>query len=131
MKIPFEITIPSGIHPTTVIVVDDRLELDLVRNSVDRFTNSDDVFDHHFLEFVIFVVGESARKFAVPEEVSAYLQFKGTSAMSILTASSWPATSPREGPYFSGSNGLYPVWKLFPDTQGAFVTSLIQVDPQK
>ncbi|KUJ06160.1 amidase signature enzyme [Mollisia scopiformis] len=110
----FNLELLTGFIPTTVISAD---------NEAFSF-RVDDVFDNYFLEIVILI-----RASLVATELSAlfsqYLCSIGVKRVGFVVDRSLAASKKLlDGPYFSSNEGLFRLWKLFPDSQSAFVASL-------
>jgi len=50
----------------------------------------------------------------------------GVSRLGIMENHVTESAEALDGPYLASSLGLYPVWKLLPDRQDAFVASIVQ-----
>ncbi|KAF5691997.1 amidase [Fusarium circinatum] len=94
-----------------------------------RFHQIDDVWDSHFLSFVVFTHRGTVNpiKPRLPEGLADRLQSLGTSCLGpLVDQSKLELDALTEGPYFATATGLLPVRKLFPDTPAAFAASLVQ-----
>ncbi|KAH8598639.1 amidase-like protein [Bisporella sp. PMI_857] len=120
-----DIQLPSGLHPATLVVIDEKLSIDAVKAALHRFETMDDVFDRNFLRLVVFSCYPDA-PCELSEQLLSFLGSIGSLRVSLINRASARRDSLSEGPYFASSQGLYPVWKLVPDTQGAFVVSLVE-----
>jgi hypothetical protein len=97
-----------------------------------RFDQTDDVWDSHFLSFVVFAHRGAFKplKPQLPEGLADRLQSLGTKRVALVDQSKLELDALTEGPYFATATGLLPVRKLFPDTHAAFVASLVQSSSQ-
>lgn len=125
MQYSVNVDIPNGIHPATVISIDEVPNASSIQTTLERFKQADDVFDDDFLHLVIFI-SNSPGPDKLSERLQEYLQSLGTRHVVFLRPSSQGGQNPPEGPYFATPEGLLRVWKLYADTQGAFVASLVQ-----
>lgn len=120
--------LPPGLHPATVVVIDEKLSIDAIKAILRRFETMDDVFDRNFLSLIVFSCYPNS-SCELSLQVLRFLGSIGTLRVGILNRTSAQHDSLCEGPYFASSRGLYPVCKLVPDTQGAFVASLVEISP--
>jgi hypothetical protein len=107
-------------------VIDKKFLIDAVKAALHRFETTDDIFDCNFLDLVVFSC-YSRSSHELSEQLLNFLQSIGTLRVSLTNRASTPHYSPREGPYFASPQGLYPVFKLVPDTQGAFLAFLVEI----
>ncbi|KAI1122992.1 amidase signature domain-containing protein [Nemania abortiva] len=114
-------TIP-GVQPA--VVINTQGDLLSLKAEIRRFNELDDVFSADFLSFVILV--SVNKQLELQKTAQEYLLSRGTRRVALVDRSSWAHGFPQEGPYFATQAGLFRAWKLFPDTQGAFVASLLQ-----
>lgn len=105
---------------------DGDVTVDAIRSSIHHFENVDDVFSRTFLSLIIFELSPGATK-ELSSEVNKFLHSLGTRFVGILDEGSQNADRglPDSGPYFASPRGLFGVWKLYPDTFGAFVLSTV------
>ncbi|KAH6973823.1 amidase signature domain-containing protein [Ilyonectria sp. MPI-CAGE-AT-0026] len=117
----------DGLHPATVIYAAENRTVKALDATIQRFLACDDVFDRSFLASVVFVTSSVFPEPLSPD-MATFLKAQGTRRVAILDESflTKRSASLSEGPYFMNPTGLFRVWKLQPDTQGAFVASLIQ-----
>lgn len=109
------------------MVVDEKLSITAVRNTLQRFQDVDDVFNSDFLGFIIFLCNSDTHC-QLSGPLSRFLESVGSLQVGFLSGS-YEALS--EGPYFASSQGLFRVWKLVPDIQGAFVATLVETSSQR
>ncbi|KAK0748326.1 amidase signature domain-containing protein, partial [Apiosordaria backusii] len=98
---------------------------DAIRSKIEHFEATDDVFGRQFLDLVI-LVGSRRDANDLAKSLGEYLLSLGVSRLGLMESHVAGATRTLDGPYLASSMGLYPVWKLLPDRQGAFVASVIQ-----
>ncbi|KAK0738669.1 amidase signature domain-containing protein [Schizothecium vesticola] len=110
---------------TTVITVPD-LSINTIRNKIDQFEASDDVFSKDFLTFLVLVGSHGGQKKLIrnTHELGPFLSTLGTKHVAIVDRGLAEQVGLVDGPYMASSHGFHPVRKLFPDRQGAFVASL-------
>ncbi|KAF4957903.1 hypothetical protein FGADI_2732 [Fusarium gaditjirri] len=101
-------------------------------NLLHRFHEIDDVWDSHFLSFVVFAYHDAVdhTEPRLPQGLTDRLQSLGTKRIALVDQSKLELDALTEGPYFATATGLLPVWKLFSDTHAAFVASLFQSPSQ-
>jgi hypothetical protein len=122
------VQLPFGLHPATVVVVDEDLSVNSVKNTLQRFQETDDVFDSNFLGLVIFCCPPGITC-ELSGQLATFLGSLGTLRVGFVEGAppkNHEALS--EGP---SSLGLHRVWRLVPDTYGAFVASLVETVSQK
>jgi hypothetical protein len=71
--------------------------------------------------------GNQKKQLRNANELGQYLYTLGTTHIAIVDHGLAKRVGLVDGPYMASSEGFYPVWKLFPDRQGAFVASLLQL----
>lgn len=132
---PLIIDLPVGLVPATVVLLTQSIT-DLSAQDFDdilhRFDQTDDVWDSHFLSFVVFAHRGAFKpiKPQLPERLANRLQSLGTKRVALVDQSKLELDALTAGPYFATATGLLPVRKLFPDTHAAFVASLVQSSSQ-
>jgi hypothetical protein len=82
-----------------------------------HYSQHDDVFCSCFLKNILLVTDDKP----VDHMVLKYFASKGCVTLFVIPRQ----CRFREGPYFFSSRGIFWAWRLFPDTQEAFVTSTI------
>ena len=111
--------------PATLFVLDDAAELkaDHLASEVESWLRTDDVFTSSFLVSVYVLVTSGS----VPElddSVANLLEKWGTENAHVITSvhhqRRW-----HSGPYFADTRGLRPAWRLFPDSNAAFVFPVV------
>jgi hypothetical protein len=77
---------------------------------------------------VVLVAGHGGQKKRSrnTHALGQYLSTLGTTHVAIVDRGLAEQVGLVDGPYMASSEGFHPVWKLFPDRQGAFVASLVQ-----
>lgn len=122
----------NGLRPATVITAPD-LSITTIRNKISHFEASDDVFSKDFLTFVVLIGSYGGQKKLIrnTREVGQFLSTLGTTHVAIVDRGLAEQVGLVDGPYMASSHGFYPVRKLFPDRQGAFVASLVQLKTGK
>ncbi|KAI0416119.1 amidase signature domain-containing protein [Xylaria grammica] len=121
-SLPLRIKDISGVQPATVINTNGSVPS--LKSAIDRFTETDDVFNPDFLSFVVLVFTNGQLQLSKP--TYEYLISQGARRVALVDCSSWANGFLNEGPYFATNDGLFRTWKLLPDTHGAFVSSLVQ-----
>lgn len=96
------------------------MEEDWVRNAIAEYQKLDDVFRTDFLNGVIFV---GSPKVEVTHGARKLLHSLGTSWIELADSSS--GSSPLPGLYHVIEKQLYEIWKLYEDSQGAFLIALV------
>ncbi|KAJ3496711.1 hypothetical protein NLG97_g2457 [Lecanicillium saksenae] len=131
---PLRTQVPPGLIPTTVITLAkgvSGLSPDHLEDTIRRFEERDDVWDRNFLVCVVVMYdGDNTTTQSLTAELASRLQTLGNEHVVLAPASLLPADGIPEGPYLATTDGLLPVRKLFPDTHGAFVASLVQSPSQ-
>jgi hypothetical protein len=88
-----------------------------MRSTVEEYCSVDDVWSKEFLNTIlIFTAAET-----IENPVLEFLASQGCKTIYVVHAS----RSIVKGPFFYSARGLFWVWKLFPDTHEAFITSTI------
>lgn len=123
----------SGHNPATLFVLASTSQLNAghLADQVDSWLKHDDVFVSEFLSSVyLLVTDEEGPQVDSEVELKALLKTWGTQRAFTLTPKdilpSDSMTLCRSGPYFSSSDGLRPAWRLFDDSNGAFMFPVIQ-----
>lgn len=124
------IDLPAGLFPSTVITIDDSASTSTVEAAIKHFHSVDDVFHTQFLEIVILVQSEPGN-IDPSSPIYQYLVTLGVKRLAFLDRGLASRKAILDGPYFSSREGLHLVWKLWPDTQGAFLASLVQMRSQQ
>jgi hypothetical protein len=94
-----------------------------IKDTVNRFETSDDVFQISFLSAVIFVTASNHSKFEITDGARKFLQSKGThSVRHVPQLRGHESLLP--GPYVIVQNRLRTVWRLYDDSYGTFVSTL-------
>ena len=106
-------------------MIDEKLSIDAVKAALHRFETIDNVFDRNYLGLVVFSCYPNA-SCELSEQLLSFLGSIGTLRVGLINRASARYDSLSKGPYFALLQGLYPVWKLVPDTQGAFVALLVK-----
>ena len=126
---PAYFDLPSGFIPATVVNVDGGvLDQALVDRKLESFEATDDVFDRHFASFLpVFRNIQHHQTPALSSSFAHHLLALGTTRIAFINERDLEnASDVTEGPFLVSPHGLLPVWKLFPDTCGAFVESVIE-----
>lgn len=110
--------------------MDDSISTSPVEAAIKHFHSVDDVFHTHFLEMVILVHSEPGN-IDPSSAIYQYLVTLGVKRLAFLDRGLASRKAILDGPYFSSREGLHLVWKLWPDTQGAFLASLVQTRSQQ
>lgn len=114
--------------PATLFVFDSNRNLtaDMLKSKIGSWLQSDDVFNTNFLRDVYFLFPGEPEASKVSSVVESVLSSWGSSAAHIISLGPQDnATNWKAGPYFASPQGLRPAWRLFPDTQGAFVFPVV------
>ncbi|EED16514.1 conserved hypothetical protein [Talaromyces stipitatus ATCC 10500] len=112
----------------TVFPVDDgrdSIETDWLRESIAKFSQDDDVFCTDFLSGVIFT---SSTAFSLSTAAGEVLQSEYGTRMIEMIVSPKSSEKPEPGPYYVCQGQLFHIWKLYDDTQGAFLTGLVPAE---
>jgi len=118
----------QDMSPVTVIFASETgtsttaVSLNWIQSLIDNYT-SDDVFQTEFLVGVLFTYGGD-KKPEISPEAEAYLRSKGTKHIAFKQVTSQDHR-PRPGPYLYSNLSLRPTWKLYEDSHGAFLHTLI------
>lgn len=92
-----------------------------MREFVTKSLENDDVFHTEFVSTVVFT-GPS------PIDISAgankFLHSIGATMIELVDATKSTAVPP-PGPYFASDQCLLEIWRLYDDSQGAFLTPLV------
>ena len=112
-----------------VIPIQEPPTVALIRRHLQRFRRTDDVFSDDFLSGIVFFSHGSSKSWSLTDELHDFLRSIGARHIIVIRASA--DKLPSEGPYFATSQALFRVFKLFPDTVGAFSASLIQDGSQR
>ncbi|OAQ72041.1 amidase [Pochonia chlamydosporia 170] len=122
----------SGHSPATLFVLASTSELNAghLADQVDNWLKHDDVFVSEFLSSVYLLVTDAeGPRFDNEVELKALLKTWSTQRAFTLTPRdilpSDSMTLCRSGPYFSSSDGLRPAWRLFDDSNGAFMFPVV------
>lgn len=118
-----------GYSPATVMLADDGLTEAQIKSNIARFEKDDDVWDRSFLETLLLVC-PSKTICQVSSPIATYLTSIGTKRLGLVDATLAGLQRLTHGPYFASPHGLFPVWKLLPDSQNAFVATLVQNERQ-
>ena len=95
---------------------------DFIEKELARYRSVDDVFRGEFLGGVIFTNVDAG--FEVTPEATELLKSLGTTWVEVLNNGNTKDT-PAPGPYITYEGQLLEVFRLYDDTQGAFVTSVV------
>ncbi|KIX10283.1 uncharacterized protein Z518_01365 [Rhinocladiella mackenziei CBS 650.93] len=123
------VTIPYHSRPSLVSVIhlsnNQTVEREFLRQKIQEYQSEDDVFHFKFLQGVIFTVAihDRPEKLISPDAL-ALLKLWGNEWCEALDGEN-EKSLPAPGVYFASRNRLLPVYKLYDDHQGAFLTSLI------
>ncbi|KAK0750252.1 amidase [Schizothecium vesticola] len=144
--------LPGTVVPAVVLHRggDHTLSLDSVRDSFDRFLQTDDVFQKSFTKHSFLLVVPSPliarpkdseeqyrlRSYAscttvesldkrVPSDLAEYLESRS------LTLCFLDELAVPEGPYFVADRQLHQAWRLYPDHLGAFSNTVIPDDTER
>jgi hypothetical protein len=110
-------------EPATVLALD-KITLNVVNSTLERFEREDDVFTPAFTSLLLFVTG--AKYDAVPEDLDQYLRTLGTRYVGFLHQDKQSQDQAlRPGPYLANPSGLIPAWRLYADHFGAFVRATV------
>lgn len=125
-----DIKLPHGLYPATVVVVTENISVESVKATLQRFADVDDVFDSNFLGFVIFFCS-SLTICRLSDALMEFLGSTGTALVGFVPLDPPHQEALTEGPYFASAQGLFRAWKLVTDTQGAFVSALVETSSQR
>lgn len=95
---------------------------DFIKKKLATYRSVDDVFRKEFLSGVIFTEVDAG--FEVTPEAIDLLKSLGTTWVEVLEYGATKDT-PAPGPYITYERQLLEVFRLYDDTQGAFVTSVV------
>ncbi|KAL8833097.1 MAG: hypothetical protein Q9170_004506 [Blastenia crenularia] len=117
---PYEIREKEPDTLFTVINVDQETWIteDWLRQTIVRYRSADDVFRDAFLYGVVFNT-QDTKKSRLSPEASDYLDSLGNSWVQMTPA------APSPGPYLAFKGQLFEAYRLYDDTQGAFVTGVL------
>lgn len=90
-----------------------------LRQKVVSYRSSDDVFCDAFMSGVLFTQGTEEPK--ISAGASDYMESLGTTWREITPA----ICSPSPGPYFTSGGQLFDAYRLYDDTQGAFMAGIL------
>jgi hypothetical protein len=90
---------------------------DAMQDKLHHYSHHDDVFCSRFLKNILLATDDNH----VDDMVLKFFASKGCVTLFVVPRQ----YGFREGPYFFSSCGILWAWRLFPDTQEAFVTSTI------
>jgi hypothetical protein len=100
----------------------DSIEEDWLKEIIAKFEKYDDVFRTEFLSGVVFT---AATAFSLSTGAGEFLRSEfGTSLIETMLSSE-SNVLPEPGPYLVHEGQFFSVWKLYDDTQGAFLTGLV------
>ena len=98
-----------------------------IQKNIEHFLASDDVFSKDFLRFLVLVgTKTSSRRLFKDKKLNRYLLGLGITHLATVGRQLAEDAGLVDGPYMASVEGFHPVWKLFPDRQGAFVASVVQ-----
>ncbi|KAF2230781.1 amidase signature enzyme [Viridothelium virens] len=123
---PLKKSNPPKTRPTTVVFVGAkrRVTAGWLHSAIEQYRYEDDVFQLEFLEAVLFTYTGSD-PLDVTIEARNYLQrFYETTMIGTRHVVSKNA-HPERGPYLYTNGDLRPAWKLYEDTNGAFLNAII------
>lgn len=92
-----------------------------LKNFIAKYETCDDVFSNKFLNGVIFIAPSSLE---VTPEARRLLEFKGNSWIEILKIKETEVLLP-SGPHIIFEQDVFEIRRLYEDSQGAFVTSIV------
>ena len=95
---------------------------EFIKKELARYRSVDDVFREEFLSGVIFTEVDAG--FEVTPEAIELLKSLETTWIEVLEYGTTKDT-PAPGPYITYEGQLLEVFRLYDDTQGAFVTSVV------
>lgn len=96
---------------------------DWLKASLHHYRLSDDVFREEFLTGVVFTA-EAVEDVEITPGAQELLKSRGTKWIYVLDPRK-AGTLPRPGPYIGSEQRLLEIWRLYDDTNGAFLTSLV------
>ena len=108
----------------TVIPLNDTcisVQEDWLKELVTKYLEKDDIFHTEFLSTVVFT-GPSTIE--ITAGANKFLHSLGTTRIELIDATKSTAVPP-PGPYFASGQGLLEIWRLYDDSQGAFLTPLV------
>lgn len=108
----------------TVIPLDDdciSVQEDWLKKLVSEYLEKDDIFHTEFLLTVVFT-GLSTVE--ISAGANKFLRALGTTRIEFIDASKTTVVPP-PGPYFVSDQCLLEIWRLYDDSQGAFLTTLV------
>jgi hypothetical protein len=113
----------EGVSLMTVVCVGDTTKVtsNWIQGLIERYYSADDVFQDEFLHEVHFTY---TAKVEISEDAQSYLRAKGTKTISTRFVTS-QQEHPRPGLYLFTNGSYFPVWKLYEDSHGAFLHTLI------
>ena len=95
-----------------------------LQEALDNFRSFDDVFRNEFLQVVVFL-SDHPEEVQIMEDAQAFLQSQSTEKVCLYTSSE----GVKQGLFVAARGKLASVYKLYDDTQGAFLHSLIAHEP--
>lgn len=94
---------------------------DYLRDVITNYKATDDVFCDAFLTGVIFT---GPANVDITPGANDFLHSMSTTWIEVMDLRN-VTSPPAPGPYFAHGKHIYEIWRLYDDSQGAFMTSLI------
>jgi hypothetical protein len=118
----------DGLVPVSVVVFPDGSDVSAgaLSTIVDSYLQGDDVFSRSFLEHIYLLTDRQSEPLKLDHSYSTILEDWGTQSVHVVRADA--NESPRGGPYFASNKGLRQAWRLFGDTNGAFIFPLVPIE---
>jgi hypothetical protein len=92
-----------------------------LRELIARYLETDDVFHTHFLSAIVFT---GPPNIEITAGANKFLHSVGTTRIELIDATK-STFVPSPGPYFASDQYLFEIWRLYDDSQGAFLTPLV------
>jgi hypothetical protein len=92
-----------------------------LKELISSYLKTDDVFQAHFLSTVVFTGPSNVD---ITAGANKFLQSLGTTKIDIIDAIKSACVLP-PGPYLASDQCLFEICRLYEDSQGAFLTSLV------
>ncbi len=120
----------NGLVPVSLLVIPSGSDVDgaTLSSIVTDYFKVDDVFSETFLEHIYLLASYQTKQLTFEDSASSILATWGTQSVHEIVPSINENINYRGGPYFASGKGLSQAWRLYEDTNGAFMFPVVPVD---